>query len=141
MVAMLGWIMPEPLTMAPIRQVFPPIKNSTAPCFFTVSVVRMASAASSPPVSDRAACSAPAAEAMGSMGKTCPITPVEATITSSAWISKIPAAISHIFRALRTPSALQVLALPELQMTARACPSARFSLVTARGAPLTRFLV
>ena len=40
-----------------------------------------------------------------------------------------------------TPSALQVLALPELQTTAWAVPSLRCSLVTAMGAPNTLFWV
>ena len=39
------------------------------------------------------------------------------------------------------PSALQVLALPLLQMTARARPFSRCFFVTSRGAPLTRFVV
>ena len=43
--------------------------------------------------------------------------------------------------AISMPSALQVLALPELQITARALPSAICALVTVRGAPLTRFVV
>ena len=46
MVAMLGWIMPEPLAMAPMRQVLPPTVNSTANSLAWVSVVMMAVAAS-----------------------------------------------------------------------------------------------
>ena len=49
MVPMLGWIMPEPLAMPPIRTVLPPITVSTASSFLTVSVVMMAWAAASLP--------------------------------------------------------------------------------------------
>ena len=49
MVAIFGWIMPLPLAMPPILQVFPPISNSTARVLGTVSVVMMPSVASSDP--------------------------------------------------------------------------------------------
>ena len=49
MVPMLGWIMPEPLAMPPMRTVLPPTSVSTAASFFTVSVVIMAWAAASDP--------------------------------------------------------------------------------------------
>ena len=49
MVPMLGWIMPEPLAMPPMRTVLPPMVVSTATSFFTVSVVMMAWAAASLP--------------------------------------------------------------------------------------------
>ena len=51
------------------------------------------------------------------------------------------AAISHMRQAFASPSALQVFALPLLQITACARPSARFFCVTRIGAPLTRFCV
>ena len=48
MVAMLGWIMPLPLAMAPMRTVPPEMGSSYATSFFSVSVVMMAQAASPP---------------------------------------------------------------------------------------------
>ncbi len=67
MVAMSGCIMPLPLAMPPKRQVLPPRLNSTAISFFFVSVVMMASQASSLPFSesDKTKGSMPAA--MGAM--------------------------------------------------------------------------
>ena len=50
MVAMLGWIMPLPLLMPPMRHSLPPSVNSTATSLATVSVVIIASAASCPPL-------------------------------------------------------------------------------------------
>ena len=45
-VHILGWIMPDPLLIAPMVTVFPPSVNSTAASFLIVSVVLMDSAAS-----------------------------------------------------------------------------------------------
>ena len=42
MVPILGWIMPLPLAMPPMRTVLPPTVVSTATSFFSVSVVMMA---------------------------------------------------------------------------------------------------
>ena len=47
-VHMLGWIMPEPLLIAPMVTVFPPSVNSMAVSFLIVSVVMMDSAARVP---------------------------------------------------------------------------------------------
>ena len=135
MVAMLGWIIPEPFAMPPTRQGFPFRMNAN------VSVVMIASAAASPPVSERPADSASPAARIGSMGSGSPITPVEATITSFSATPVIRAARPHILRAFCSPSALQVFALPLLTTTACAVPSAKCSLVTAIGAPLTLFCV
>ena len=46
MVAILGWIIPEPLAIPPMRHTLPPTVNSTATVFSLVSVVIMPSAAS-----------------------------------------------------------------------------------------------
>ena len=82
-----------------------------------------------------------AVSSIGSIGSTWPITPVEATITSDgSMLSALPA-ISHIRHAFSSPSALQVFALPELQITALATPFVRLRFVTRIGAPLTRLLV
>ena len=136
-VAILGWIMPLPLAIAPMRQVFPPSSNSQANSFFTVSVVMIASAASELPSALSALTSAGIAASMGSMGRICPITPVEATMTSFSSMPESRMTRRHICSAFCTPSALQVLALPLLQTIARAKPSAICALVTAIGAPLT----
>ena len=84
MVAMLGWIMPEPLAIAPRRQGLPPSVNSTAACLGWVSVVMMAVAAArlpaGPASSFAAASGMPAAK--GSMLMAWPMTPVEAGSTS-----------------------------------------------------------
>ena len=141
MVAMLGWIIPEPLAMPPMWQVLPPTVNSTAISFLTVSVVMMPTAAASPPSVDRPATSSSMPPAMGSRFRGWPMTPVEATTTSVALTPVALATSSHMASAISMPLALQVLALPELQMTAWAMPSAMLFLVTVRGAPLTRLVV
>ena len=79
--------------------------------------------------------------AIGAMSSGWPITPVEATTTSSAGMPRAFAVRSHIASATSTPSALQVFALPLLQITACARPFCRCAFVTAIGAPLTRFAV
>ena len=69
------------------------------------------------------------------------MTPVDATITS---VFATPVCVStraDILSAISMPSALQVLALPLLQITACAFPSAIWALVTVRGAPFTRLVV
>ena len=82
-----------------------------------------------------------AVSAMGSIGSTWPITPVEATITSCGSMCSALPAISHMLQAFSSPSALQVFALPELQITACAMPFSRLRFVTRIGAPFTRLLV
>ena len=78
----------------------------------------MASAASVPPSLERADVRTATEFSMGSMGSTWPITPVDATKTSSWGMPSSLAASRHILSAFSTPSALQVLALPELAITA-----------------------
>ena len=78
---------------------------------------------------------------MGSMGSTCPMTPVDATMISLSSSFKASAASWHIFVAFSTPSGLQVLALTELTITAWAVPFFRCSRVTRMGAPLTLLVV
>ena len=141
MVAMLGWIMPLPLEMPPTFTVLPPISASAAASFAMVSVVIMAVAAAWEPSALRAFTSSGTPAAIGSMGSTWPITPVEATTTSWGAMPRAWAVRSHMAWAFSSPSALQVLALPELQMTALAVPSAMFFWVTRMGAPFTRFWV
>ena len=127
--------------MPPRRQTFPPSVNSTAISFFTVSVVMMARAALSLPSRLNPAVSGSIPAAMGAMSSGWPMTPVEATTTSAAGTPVACSTSAHIASAISMPLALQVLALPELQITACAFPSARWFLVTVRGAPLTRLVV
>ena len=79
--------------------------------------------------------------AMGAMGSGWPMTPVEATTTSCGEMERASATRLLMVSAISIPSALQVFALPLLQMTAWAFPSARCALVTVSGAPFTRFVV
>ena len=118
MVARFGWIMPLPLAMPPSLQVLPPATKDTATSFSLVSVVMMASAASWEPFSCTEAYSSAMPDLMGSMDRGWPMTPVEATITSSAFRPVAWAVSWHICQATSSPSALQVLALPLLQMAA-----------------------
>ena len=84
MVARFGAIMPAPFAIAPTRQVFSPTRKSTTTCFGFVSVVMMARAASAPPSREtRGAASAIPARSFA-IGRRTPMTPVEATTTSSA---------------------------------------------------------
>ena len=141
MVAMFGWIMPLPLAMPPRRQVFPAMVNSTAASFITVSVVMMPSAALWLPWAESPAARAGRPSAIGAMFSGSPMTPVEATTTSSGRMDSAFAVRADICSAISIPLALQVLALPLLQITAWAVPSLRCALVTFRGAPLTRLVV
>ena len=69
------------------------------------------------------------------------MTPVEATTTSDGSIPRAFPVRQHISSATASPPGLQVLALPLLQITARAYPSATFFFVMAMGAPFTRLVV
>ena len=143
MVAMLGAIMPLPLAMPPSLHVLPPRGKRTATSLETVSVVMMASAARVPPagVSSSESASLPKFFWKGSSVMGWPITPVEATITSSAFTPMYCSTREHMPSAISMPLALQVLALPLLQMTACAMPFSTCFCVTRMGAPLTRFCV
>ena len=116
-VAIFGWIMPEPLAMPPIWATLPPSSNSKAASLGTVSVVMMASSASAWFFPSPAA-SAGKPFSMGSSVICSPMTPVEATMTSDAATFAYCAASFAIPSAISMPFALQVLALPELQTTA-----------------------
>ena len=142
-VAILGWIIPLPLAIPPRAHLFPHISNSTATSFLTVSVVIIAVAAASLPVYESVSARGLTAFSIGSIGKICPITPVEATITSSGLIPSALAVSSHILYAFSSPSALQVLAFFELAITAIALPPvfSRLFFVTRIGAPFTLFCV
>ena len=83
---MFGWIIPEPLHMPPIVTVFPPSSMVTATSLFFVSVVMIALEASVPlPVSPfNSGTMASIPLQIRSIGSCMPITPVDATNTSSA---------------------------------------------------------
>ena len=83
-VAMLGWIMPEPLAMPPMEHSTPSTSNSTANCLSSVSVVMMAFAASTLPSGDSASTRLCMPSEIGWSESGWPITPVEATATSSS---------------------------------------------------------
>ena len=85
MVPMLGWIIPLPLAMPPMRTTLPPMTVSTAASFFSVSVVMMAWAAASLASAEwsRAAYSSGMPSSMTFTFRVWPMTPVEDTSTSS----------------------------------------------------------
>ena len=86
----------------------------------------IASAAAVAVRADRPAASAGMPAAIGSMSSGWPMTPVEATTTSSVGhAERICARAAHIASAISMPLALQVLALPLLQTIAWRMPSAR----------------
>ena len=125
---MFGWIMPLPLQMPPMRQVLPPTVNSTAAVLVRVSVVMIArfacsEASSERTISDR--CSS-----MHSISMRWPITPVDATATSSSSTPRKSAAAFAMRRAFSLPSGAQAFALPEFATMARATPFSRCSMVT-----------
>ena len=82
MVPMLGWIIPEPLAMAPMVTVFPPMFTERAASFFTVSVVITALAAASEPSALRFSTRVGTPCSMAAMFSSWPMTPVEATTKS-----------------------------------------------------------
>src|SRR5579871_3466200 len=143
MVAILGWIMPEPLAK-PVSQAFlPPIQRGLALYLGKVSVVRMASAASRPPIPEslRTACLTPP-RILG-MGKGTPITPVEWTRTALNGTFKSFAARETVFWASFSPC-LPVSALAFLVLTTTAwtlAPAFRAFSVCLAGAALTLLVV
>ena len=138
-VAILGFIIPLPLLIPPIWQVFPSRVNSTASSFLRVSVVIIASHASELPSSLMLSTRVLILFLTGSIDSFCPITPVEPTIISFLSIPSSFAHSSHICSAISMPFELQVFALPLFTITACAIPFLRCSLVTMIGAPLTLF--
>ena len=86
-VPMFGWIMPLPLAVPPTVTVLPPTSTRTAASLVRVSVVRMASAKPAPSRPRPAATPSIPAEIFA-IGRCSPITPVEATATSSSLYSQ-----------------------------------------------------
>ena len=96
-VAMLGSIMPDPFAIPRIVTNRPPSLNRVDATFAWVSVVRMASAASSKPVGDNAWATSGMPLRKTSIGSGSPITPVDATSISASSQSSSWAAIAAIF--------------------------------------------
>ena len=139
---MFGAIMAAPLATAPTVARAPSRSTPTAVCLATVSVVIIASAASTPPFSDSSSTTRGIPSSIRSIGRGTPMRPVEQTSTSDVGRPRRCAAASHMRTASARPLApLQTLAMPLLMMTARARPSARCSRQTGIGAPWTRLVV
>jgi hypothetical protein len=129
MVPMLGWIMPEPLAIAPMVTVLPPTMQVTATSFFMVSVVMMALAASSEPSGDSALTTSGMPFSIAAMFRVLPMTPVEATTKSSDLRPVASAACWHIARAFSWLMGAHALAFPLLTTIPRATPFSRCSMV------------
>jgi hypothetical protein len=76
-VAMFGWIMPEPLAIPPIVIMAPPILCRNAACLDRVSVVMMALAASSSPPRRSRATKRGNPDRIRAIGSDPPMTPVD----------------------------------------------------------------
>ena len=140
-----GASIPAPLAIAPTVQ----LSWCSATCLGTVSVVMMARAASSPPVSPPAiswTTSRTPARTL-SIGSRSPIRPVEHTATSIAPVSvpqsdSAAAVASAVAWVSWKPSGpVQALAPPEFRTTARSRPVVRTCCDHSTGAALTLFRV
>jgi len=141
-VAIIGSIIPDPLHMPPTVTARPSISRRSAICLSTVSVVRIACAASSPPAGLSAAAALRAPSRMRSIGSSVPMTPVEQTSTSASSTPSAPATAAAMARASAIPcSPVQALAQPLLSATARARPAAIRSRSRRTGAAATWFVV
>ena len=139
---MFGAIMPAPLTMPERRTVRWPTGISRSTTLGRVSVVRMARAARSPPSTERSRAARAIPSRTLSMGRGTPMTPVEATTTSSAAQPKASAVRAAISRASARPaSPVAAFAQPAFTTTARARPERRCSRDTSTGAAQARFWV
>ena len=144
MVAMFGEIIAAPLQAPLIRTVLPPIVIDCVACLGNVSVVIIARAASRNDSAEDdslpAATGIPACSV--SIGRNRPMTPVEATSTSSGWAPICSATRGHSLCASAIPrSPVAALELPELITMARAVDRGSRSRETLTGAPQTRFVV
>ena len=134
--------MPLPFAIPPTVMRRPATSRITAVCFAKVSVVMMAVAASSPVRSSSASTASGMAPRSLSTGNGTPITPVDATITSSGAHPRAFASASAVATASRSPCApVHALAFPALMMTARAMPPAIWRRETVTGAAATWLVV
>ena len=130
-VARLGWIIPAPFAIPPTVR---PSRATTA-VFDPLSVVRIASAAASPPSAESAAAAASTPARSFSIGSRGPITPVERTTTSSGRIPSRSATRSAVVRASTSPGTpVAAFATPALTTTAWGSASSRWRRETVTGA-------
>ena len=121
MVAILGWIIPEPLAIPPIRTGLPSIMVSRAIDLGTKSVVMIDRAASSPPSSLAAAATWGIPALRASIFILCPITPVEARrIVSGSTCNTSPRILALSRVSCQPCSPVAALACPALQRIALA---------------------
>ena len=132
MVAMLGWIIPEPLAAAPIVTVTPSSSNVSESFFSTVSVVIIARANIFPLPSVSVLSARPPRALMPlsslSIGNCSPIIPVDITSAFDWPRPNAACASSAVWRTLSLPWApVQALAFPLLTTTARTLSAAAAS--------------
>ena len=139
MVARDGASMPAPLAMPPIGDT--PSSRRKA-ILMIVSVVRIASAACTPPDRSASATAASTAGSSLSIGSRSPIRPVEQTAISPAESSSAAASRSAVACVSWKPSGpVQALAPPELSTTARTRPPLTTWRDHVTGAACTRLVV
>ena len=144
-VAMFGAIMPTPFADPPIVTVRPAMRIRAPACFGRVSVVRIARAKAASALGPAAR----RARALGmpgrtfSIGRKCPMTPVDATRTASEGQPISRATSPVISSASARPRApVQTFAFPLEATTPRIVPRfARWARLTWTGAPVTLLVV
>ena len=125
-VAIWGWIMPDPLAIPPTVMDTRPVVSRSATSLGAVSVVRIAAAAAGPPPGDNCAAARAIPPRTRSIGSRAPITPVEATSTSASSRPSARAVSAVIAFASSSPGApVHAFAHPLLITTARARPRLR----------------
>ncbi len=124
-VARTGWIMPAPLAIPPT--VNPPALACAS--FGPESVVRMASAAASPPSAESRAAADETPASTRSSGRRTPITPVERTTTASLTIPSASPTATAVASASASPAA-PVAAFATPALTTTACGSASREVTT-----------
>jgi hypothetical protein len=133
-----GWIIPAPFAIPPTVN---PVPAASA-CFGPLSVVRMATAASSAPSAESAATPRGSPARTLFIGKGAPISPVERTRTSSVSNPSREAASSAVRSAFSIPGApVAAFATPELTTTACGSAQPRCRRETMTGAAWTRLVV
>ncbi len=141
---MRGSIIPEPLAIPPTWKAPAAVRTATAASFGNGSVVMIARAALAPPVADNCETAAGMPRRIASILRFTPMTPVDATRTSSRAQPREEAVSATISRASFIPSGpVHAFAQPLLVMTAWATPLlvASCSSVTSTGAALARLVV
>ena len=114
----------------------------TATCFAFVSVVRIALAASAPPLRLSRFTSVGIPRLRQAMGNGWPITPVDPTNTERGAVpTRLATRPAISFASVRPLAPVQALAFPLLIMIARPIPCRRWSRSRRTGAAATRFFV